>query len=546
MRPFLSAITQVFGGHRTLTAGVLLIMSLAAFPGCSGGSGGGSPIAPYGTTIGPAGGTVTDNGGSSVTIPPGALGSNVAITVKTLPEKDDLPTASQTFLPLLGGAQFGPSGTNFAVPVTITIPLDPPLGAGETASVLFWNETDESWSAVDGPVTVAPDGRSVSAEVDHFSLFSAVGDVFNNFHANFGDGPTAESAFTSYCSWFKSNVTSIGRKGIYKGDCHKIVGLRIGLGYDVQYFPDGPNYQGTPYMMEGESSDRQVAFDLQYEHVLAGVVDMNYDLEVYVFLECCAPEAEVTAEPASIGTGETSRVTANVMCDDEAMEGRQVTFESLGGLGDVSPASASLSSGGTATTTFTAGEDEGIESVRASLSTCDGQETPDGAAQIEISDDWSGTMDVTFTHNIGDEPLFTFTDDVAISFDLTIEKGVVSGTGTGTHSVHLATAGNCDEQSMSAPEFTVTVTGAAVGGNLEFTVVPTDMSIDFTLLCHWDEDDTEVPYPIFGLLESAIMAMDIFVDIPWQDGGTDSGSGSESFGEDIPILYSYSVTLSAP
>ena len=153
---------------------------------------------------------------------------------------------------------------------------------------------------------------------------------------------------------------------------------------------------------------------------------------------------------------------------------------------------------------------------------------------------------MTFTHNIGDEPLFTFTDDVAISFDLTIEKGVVSGTGTGTHSVHLATAGNCDEQSMSAPEFTVTVTGAVVGGNLEFTVVPTDMSIDFTLLCHWDEDDTEVPYPIFGLLESVIMAMDIFVDIPWQDGGTDSGSGSESFGEDIPILYSYSVTLSAP
>ena len=153
---------------------------------------------------------------------------------------------------------------------------------------------------------------------------------------------------------------------------------------------------------------------------------------------------------------------------------------------------------------------------------------------------------MTFTHNIGDETLFTFTDDVAISFDLTIEKGVVSGTGTGTHSVHLATAGNCDEQSMSAPEFTVTVTGAVVGGNLEFTVVPTDMSIDFTLLCHWDEDDTEVPYPIFGLLESAIMAMDIFVDIAWQDGGTDSGSGSESFGEDIPILYSYSVTLSAP
>jgi hypothetical protein len=527
---------------KAVTIMVLVYLPLF-FAGCGGG-GDESIVDPTNNTIGPGGGTVTDDGGASVTIPPGALTGEVKITVNTLPKKDDLPEENQTFLPLLGGAEFGPAGTAFDIPAVITIPVDPPLDPGEEAAVFFWDETEEAWKEVEGNVTVAPDGGSVSAEVTHFSLFSAVTDVFDDFQANFGDGSTAESAFTSYVSWFRANVTDLGRKGTLGGDCHEVVGLRIGLSYDVIYYPDGPHYQGIPYVMYGESTDNDVIFYVAYEFVQAGVVDKNYNLQVNVFLECCAPEVTVSAEPANIGTTETSQVTATVMCDDEAMEGHQVTFESLGGLGTLSPSTAAVSAGGTAVSTFTAGDDEGTESVRASLTTCKGQETPDGAAQIEIGNDWTADMNITFNLNEGDEPLYDFTDNVSISLNLSMEEGVVTGTGTGSHNIDLSIAGNCSEQDMYAPSFSVIVTGAQTGDNLEFMVIAMSIPLSFTLHCVWDGVEDDFPYPIFGLLESSIMAQYIHVMIPLENGATDSGSGSDPAGGDNPMTWNYTVTLS--
>ncbi len=351
--------------------------------------GGDSIIEPADNMIGPEGGTVTDGGGASVTIPPGALTGEVEITVSTLPEKDDLPEESQTFLPLLGGAEFGPSGTTFDVPAVITIPVDPPLGSGEEAAVFFWDETEGAWREVEGDVTVAPGGGAVSVEVTHFSLFSAVTDVFDDFQANFRDGSTA----------------------------------------------------------------------------------------------------------------------------------------------------------GTAVTTFTAGDDEGTESVRASLTTCKGQETPDGAAQMEIGGDWTADMNIAFNQTEGDEPLYSFTDDVSISMNLSIEEGVVTGTGTGSHNVDLSIAGNCSEQDMYAPSFPVIVTGARTGDNLEFMVIAMSIPLSFTLHCVWDDVEDDFPYPIFSLLESSIMAQYIQVTVPLQDGATDSGSGSDPAGGDTPMTWDYSVTL---
>jgi hypothetical protein len=521
---------------------IMMLLSLPLLIAVCGG--GGSIVEPADNTIGPEGGTVTDDGGASVTIPPGALAGEVEITVNTLPKKDDLPEESQTFLPLLGGAEFGPSGTTFDVPAVITIRVDPPLAPGEEAAVFSWDETEGAWREVEGEVTIAPDGGAVYAEVTHFSLFSAVTDVFDDFQANFGDGSTANEAFENYVSWFRANVTDIGRKGTLRGDCHEVVGLRIGLSYDVIYYPDGPHYQGIPYVMYGESTDNDVIFYVAYEFVQAGVVDKNYNLQVNVFLECCAPEVTVSADPANIGTNETSQVTATVMCDDEAMEGHQVTFEPLGGLGTLSPSTASVSAGGTAVSTFTAGDDEGTESVRASLTNCKGQETADGAAQIEIGNDWTADMNITFNLDEGDEPLYVFTDNVSISLNLTIEEGMVTGTGTGSHDVDLSIAGNCSEQEMYAPAFSVVVTGAQIGDNLEFMVIAMSIPLSFTLHCVWGEVEDDFPYPIFGLLESSIMAQYIQITVPLENGATDSGSGSDPAGGDNPMTWEYNVTLS--
>jgi hypothetical protein len=226
------------------------------------------------------------------------------------------------------------------------------------------------------------------------------------------------------------------------------------------------------------------------------------------------------------------------------MTGYDVTFESLGGFGDVDPSNATTSAAGKASTTFTAGDDEGTESIRASISHCDGQQTSDGAGQIEIGGEWTGTLDIAFTHDIGDEPLYTFNDNVSISVNLTIEEGVVYGTGTGSHSISLSTAGECTEQGMSAPAFPVVATGAVVGDNLELMVIPTSMPLSFTLHCVWDTVEDDFPYPIYGMLEASIMGQYISIEVLQESGASDSGSGSDPSGGDIPMTFSWTFTLS--
>ena len=531
-------------GRACIVALILFILLPFSFHGCGGDDG--SPVVVDDDTIGPSGGVVTDSGGASVTIPAGALDAETAITVNTLPGKEDLPSESQPFLPMLGGAEFGPSGTEFNLPVTLTIPVDPPVGASDTVTVLYWDDVEDRWTALHGPVTVLPGGTAVSVETSHFTLFSAISNVFDNFHANFGDGSTAQAAFDSYVAWFLSNVTWMDRKGLYREDCHKVVGIRIDLGYRVQILPDGAYYEGYPGYSDGASQQPVVIFYIMYDHVEegpSGWIDKFYALEILVSLECCASEVNVSADPASININETSQVTATVMCDDEPMAGYDVTFESLGGFGEVSPVTKATSGAGSASRTFWAGEGGGVESVRASISLCGGQENADGAARIEINDDWEGTLAITFCHDIGDEPLYLFTDNVSISVDLTIEDGVITGTGTGTHNVSLTPADNCSEQDMNAPAFLVVAAGTAVDETLHLQVYPSTMPLSFSLHCVWDTIEDDFPYPIYGLLEGSIMGQYIVIDVPWESGGTDSGSGIDPSGGDIPMAYSWTFTL---
>ncbi|MEZ4397802.1 MAG: hypothetical protein R3C71_12925 [Candidatus Krumholzibacteriia bacterium] len=525
-------------GWRALVMATLILG--LSWTGCSDDSG---PAGAQGdTTIGPAGGAVTGSGGAGVEIPPGALAVDTAISAAGV-DAAGLPGEAQPYLGFLGGAEFGPEGTQFALPVTIHFPLDPPLAPGSAVSLLCWDPVASAWVDESFPVTLAADGASLSAEVTHFSLFGCVGDVFDSFHEAFGDGSTAEAAFGAYVSWFKANVTDVGRKGVYREDCHEVKGLRVGLSYDVMYYPDGPHYQGIPYVMEGESTDIQVTFHLDYERVQAGVEDFNYALEVFVFLDCCAPTLELSAEPASIGTGETSQVTARVVCDDEAMAGHTVDFESLGGLGTLSPASAAVNAAGQAVSTYTAGDDEGTESVRASITNCNGGETTDRATDIEIGGDWAIDLDIDWQQVIGEGPLETFYDGMSIHATLTIEEGVISGTGTGTHAVDTATGADCAQTALSAPPFQVVVAGAVTGEQLDFAVVAYSIPLSLTVTCYGGDEPDDFPYPGFGYVESALLAQYISMSMAREDGATDSGAGVDPEGEDIPMTWEWSCTL---
>ena len=156
-------------------------------------------------------------------------------------------------------------------------------------------------------------------------------------------------------------------------------------------------------------------------------------------------------------------------------------------------------------------------------------------------------MLVMFNQDIGGAPLFNFSDVVTIEFNLSIsDMNIISGTGTGTH-VPFVTAGEeCWVSSVSAPNFAVTIVGTATAETMNFVVYPNPMILlSFVITCPQGEDDTtDYPYPMAeGLLEGSILSQNIMISVDRVDGGEDSNSGSRSEGTDIPMEYSYEVTV---
>ncbi len=128
--------------------------------------------------VGANGGTVTwDRDGAdgdlasiSISIPSGALSGSVTIQVSLY---NDPPVTDGLAGPVFF---FGPSGLQFASPVTITVPYDPalvPPGVTENdLAVIRYDEAEGSWTAL-LPSVVDTLNHTVSGETDHFSGFAA-------------------------------------------------------------------------------------------------------------------------------------------------------------------------------------------------------------------------------------------------------------------------------------------------------------------------------------------------------------------------------------
>ncbi len=124
-------------------------------------------------TIGPQGGTVAYGTGASVTVPAGALTSNVPITITPT-------TGTAPFSTKVVGAfyVFGPEGTQFSSPVTISIAFnDAILPAGDSSSDVV------IYTAPAGTTTYTPLATTVTgidhvqATTTHFSIFVAAANI---------------------------------------------------------------------------------------------------------------------------------------------------------------------------------------------------------------------------------------------------------------------------------------------------------------------------------------------------------------------------------
>lgn len=142
----------------------LIVSFLSA---CGGGDeGGGAPA--VNPTVGPAGGTVTSSdGNTAVKIPSGALSQETAITVELVssPGSGSIGTVYE----------FGPSGTTFSQPVTISIRYDEadlPPGVSES-SLRLGTFINNQWATVGGS-SVDTVNNIVSGTTTSFSIYGIV------------------------------------------------------------------------------------------------------------------------------------------------------------------------------------------------------------------------------------------------------------------------------------------------------------------------------------------------------------------------------------
>jgi hypothetical protein len=120
-------------------------------------------------TVGSSGGTVAASDGTKVVLPAGALTADTTITITAAPNAPAPANTTQVGL----AYTFGPEGTSFAQPVTVTVAIDPAkLPSGKTIANVVIYKAPAGTSTYSALATTMVDATHVSATTQSFSTFT--------------------------------------------------------------------------------------------------------------------------------------------------------------------------------------------------------------------------------------------------------------------------------------------------------------------------------------------------------------------------------------
>ena len=137
----------------------IIVVALAACMSTCGGS-----TATSGTKIGVEGGTVNGPDEVTLVIPEGALDGEVEFTIsKASGNASGFHATGQIY-------EFGPVGTTFKDPVSVTLPYDPVQLLRQESNVCVWwsDSIDGQWTVLAG--TVDTSKKTVSGSISHLSF----------------------------------------------------------------------------------------------------------------------------------------------------------------------------------------------------------------------------------------------------------------------------------------------------------------------------------------------------------------------------------------
>jgi len=128
------------------------------------------------------GGEVLSIKNHKVMIPPKALSVDTDIFIASLEEPDpeeevvrEAERGRQNLKAASEPVEFGPHGTQFNAPVTLTLAYDPALlqeSSAEYLRIAYWNEDTFAWELL--PSVIDKENKKISAQTTHFSLYQVL------------------------------------------------------------------------------------------------------------------------------------------------------------------------------------------------------------------------------------------------------------------------------------------------------------------------------------------------------------------------------------
>lgn len=129
----------------------------------------------------------------TVSVPPNAVAQPITLTAASIPAAQVPPVTTTANSSVQAAGQFGPSGTQFQQPVTITFPLPSSQTVGKTFALMQLNETTGTYTNSGFTATVNADGTSASADVTHFTIYALADETTLNLTS--GSPTTGSSSF---------------------------------------------------------------------------------------------------------------------------------------------------------------------------------------------------------------------------------------------------------------------------------------------------------------------------------------------------------------
>lgn len=271
--------------------------------------------------IGPSGGQVIDfEGNININIPSGALSKETTITATYIESPEILSTGLPT--EFLGAVEFGPDGTEFNKPVTVTINL---VKAPKNAklAVFCYYAKEDIWEYVTDATPKS--GQKATFEVTHFSKYHVMDRTkdFLNEYTNIvkaakANGLSDEEITQEFRDYLVNEKHVMDQYTTYDGYWYEPCGLKISGNYQIDGKKGDPN---DLIKHEGESNKVGNKYGLctidgghasREDEKKASSSSEVIDVLVIVEYKIITPDIDLTPSKKQLKKGESA--TIKVRC----------------------------------------------------------------------------------------------------------------------------------------------------------------------------------------------------------------------------------------